>query len=354
MSSLHSLLHRDYTVGWICALPVELTAAMATLDEKHQQLPQHPHDDNLYTLGRIGEHNVVIAGLPAGQMGNNSAATVAAMMRYSFGDIRFGLMVGIGGGVPSEEHDIRLGDVVVSKPNKQSSGVIQYDFGQTVAKGQFIHNGSLNAPPSILLNAVTILQAGHNLYGNQLAQRLSVMKTARLKEYTYQGTDNDNLFEAEYDHIGNATTCHQCDRSRLILRPTRDRTEPVVHYGSIASGNQVMKDGVTRDQLRQESDVLCFEMEAAGLMNTFPCLVIRGICDYADSHKNKQWQPYAAATAAAYAKELLYIIPGSQVMSVQTVNEVNDFVGELSSSALGQLYQKNRFGIDSLNDSDTY
>lgn len=41
------------------------------------------------------------------------------------------------------------------------------------------------------------------------------------------------------------------------------------------------------------------------MMDNFPCLIIRGTCDYADSHKNKRRQPYAAATAAAYAKDLL-------------------------------------------------
>src|SRR5436190_7710334 len=110
------LSHVDYTVGWICALPQELVAAIAMLDERHSPLEQHPADHNLYTLGRVGQHNVVIACLPAGQTGNNSAATVAARMKYCFAGIRFGLMVGIGGGVPSREHDIRLGDVVVSKP----------------------------------------------------------------------------------------------------------------------------------------------------------------------------------------------------------------------------------------------
>src|SRR5205085_8648875 len=118
------LRHLDYTVGWICALPSELTAAMAMLDERHSALGQHPADHNHYTLGRMGQHNVVIAGLPVGQKGNNSAATVATRMRYSFEGIRFGLMVGIGGGVPSKEHDIRLGDVVVSKPGPQNGGVV--------------------------------------------------------------------------------------------------------------------------------------------------------------------------------------------------------------------------------------
>jgi nucleoside phosphorylase len=73
--------------------------------------------------------------------------------------------------------------------------------------------------------------------------------------------------------------------------------------------NQVMRHGHTRDRLGRELHVLCFEMEAAGLINKFPCLVIRDICNYSDLHKNKRWQSYAAATAASYAKELLHTIP---------------------------------------------
>src|ERR1700709_746877 len=80
-----------------------------------------------------------------------------------------------------------------------------------------------------------------------------------------------------------------------------------------------MKNSIVRDDLSERSGILCFEMEAAGLMDHFPCLVVRGICDYADSHKNKQWQEYAAATAAAYAKEILSVIPRTQITKTPTV-----------------------------------
>ena len=328
MAAPSHLSHQDYTVGWICALSTELTAAMAMLDEEHPALLRPPQDNNTYTLGRIGGHNVVIACLPAGQTGNNSAATVASQMRYSFISIRFGLMVGIGGGVPSEEHDIRLGDVVVSNPGKNDGGVIQYDSGRTVAEGRFVRSGLLNAPPNVLLTAVSTLRARHHLHGHQLAHYLSAEGPHRLKsEYTYQGAENDVLFKAKYDHVGGNASCGQCDKSMLVSRTRRDETAPKIHYGTIASGNQVMRHGKTREQWRRESDVLCFEMEAAGLMTSFPCLVIRGICDYADSHKNKRWQEYAAATAAAYAKDLLYVIPGSQVERTQTAAEVASLAG---------------------------
>src|SRR5947207_8819128 len=130
-------VNNSYTVGWVCALPLEMAAATAMLDEEHgKPMRQNPHDKNSYALGRIGQHNVVIACLPAGVYGTTSAATVAVQMLSSFGAIRFGLMVGIGGGVPSTANDIRLGDVVVSKPKGKFNGVVQYDFGKTVEGGQ--------------------------------------------------------------------------------------------------------------------------------------------------------------------------------------------------------------------------
>ncbi|XHG03071.1 hypothetical protein AWENTII_006392 [Aspergillus wentii] len=94
---------------------------------------------------------------------------------------------------------------------------------------------------------------------------------------------------------------------------TRPTTACKIHYGLIASGNKVIKDSKVRDVLSRKHGILCFEMEAAGLMNDFPCLVVRGICDYADARKNKQWQGYASLTAAAYAKELLGVVHTSHV-----------------------------------------
>ena len=84
-----------------------------------------------WTLGRVGEHDIVIACLPSGQIGTNSAAVTATEVRLAFPSIHVGLLVGIGGGVPSDEIDIRLGDVAVSQPQLKYSGVIQYDMGKS-------------------------------------------------------------------------------------------------------------------------------------------------------------------------------------------------------------------------------
>src|SRR5271154_4952034 len=130
------LSHEDYTVGWICPLEVEQVAALEMLDEKHERLPQPPTDHNVYSLGNIGGHNIVIAGLH--QPGNNPAATVVTQMRTTFPELRFGLLVGIGGGVPAKTDNgmIQLGDSVVSKPAGGHSGAVQYDHGKAEA-GQF-------------------------------------------------------------------------------------------------------------------------------------------------------------------------------------------------------------------------
>lgn len=322
MASSPILTHDDYTVGWICALPTEMTAACAMLDQHHEPLDQSQQDANNYTLGRIGVHNVVLACLPAGITGLTSAATVAVQMRSSFKCVRIGLMVGIGGGVPSHDHDIRLGDIVVSKPSGTSGGVIQYDFGKTVQDGRFTRTGSLNRPPDMLLTAISNLQARHGMEDPKLTNYLGDMVIKHPKmasEFRHLGQEEDHLYESNYAHAGDNTSCFACDSSKWVKRQPRNSTVPTIHYGIIASANQVMRDGATRDLLRQELGVLCFEMEAAGLMDGFPCIVIRGISDYADSHKNKQWQPWAAAVAAAYAKELLSVISRQQVTNINPV-----------------------------------
>lgn len=111
-----------YTVGWVCAIREEVTASRALLDEEYERPPKQPNDDNNYIVGRMEKHNVVIAFPGAGSYGADAISHTAAHMVRSFRSIRFGLMVGIGGGAPSAPdtanplNDIRLGDVVVSEP----------------------------------------------------------------------------------------------------------------------------------------------------------------------------------------------------------------------------------------------
>ncbi|KAJ6049522.1 hypothetical protein N7444_006238 [Penicillium canescens] len=294
------LTHDDYTVAWICALPLEMAAAKSMLDEDHNNLFQHATDYNSYALGRLGIHNVAIACLPSGIYGTISAARVLSNMLSTFHSLKFGFTVGIGGGVPSESTDVRLGDVVVSNPHKAVGGVIQYDHGKA-CDGNFERIGSLNKPPQILLTSLSQIRSDYML-GKGLVQEI-ISNVLRKK------TENEGRFFTPMPGF--------CDRNQLMDRAPRKK-EPQIHYGVIASGNRVIKDAKQRDSIAQDSGILCFEMEAAGLMDQLPCLVIRGISDYCDSHKPQDWQRYAALSAASYTKELLGIVPSNTDRHVDT------------------------------------
>ncbi|GIJ81662.1 hypothetical protein Asppvi_000161 [Aspergillus pseudoviridinutans] len=255
----------EYAVGWIAALPHERAAAEVILDQEHAP-PQHKHinDDNIYTLGSISGPNGV--------------------------------------------HNL-------------------YNCGKATAHG-FEERGALNSPPRVLLNAMGALQAKHEKGGSTIPVILEAMykdyplmaKPRQGPGYNYQGTNCDRLFQPQYEHAATKKDCSDCDSENEVVRPERPDQDPYIHYGTIASGNQVIKDARKRDQMSK--NCLCFETEAAGLLNDFPCLVIRGICDYCDTHKNDQWQKYAAATAAAYTKELLQITDAADIKSTPEVREV--------------------------------
>lgn len=299
--SLRKFTHNDYTVGLICALALtEWVAISAMLDEEHPKLPAAKGDLNQYCLGKMAGHNVVIACLPAEKQGKVSAAIVAQDMLRSFNAVRFGLMVGIGGGVPFDDKmeeesfddedseddqifdskDIRLGDVVVSLQSKSSAAVVQYDFGKSVQGGEFVRTGVLNKPPNIVLGAVTMTQMQHKLKGHQLPAHLSKMfenYPHLAEEFKYPGSKRDRAFKSAVTHIEGRRSCRACSglcEENVIQRKLRASTSPMVYYGTIGSADQVMKDSILRDKWAKDEGILCFEMEAAGKLpaNTF-CLV---------------------------------------------------------------------------------
>ncbi|KAL8299079.1 hypothetical protein RB593_009133 [Gaeumannomyces tritici] len=285
-----------YRIGWIAAIQTELVAARLALDEKHDAPEiQDSNDTNVYTLGKIGRHNVVIAGLPQAEYGTTAAAVVATNMLRSFPNIRIGLMVGIAGGAPSPDHDIRLGDIVVSSRGGSTKGaVLQYDYGKTIQNQAFSHTGFMDQPPAILRTAMGSLAAQHEEEGHQFESRVAELlrnKPRLQQKYSRPSYTSDRLHRPDVVHSDSCSNAAcSSDPKHLVTRQKRGEHEddPAIHYGLIASANQLMKDARIRDKLAAEHGVLCFEMEAAGLMNHFPCLVIRGICDYSDSHKNKE------------------------------------------------------------------
>lgn len=306
----------QFTIGWVCALQEEYDAACQMLDveiEDVEDSDADANDNNAYTFGTIGGHHVVIGCLPEGRYGITSAAKVARDMTRSFPNLRFGLMVGIGGGAPTPQRDIRLGDVVVAVPYKACGGVVQYDSGKCHPDGRFERTGYLNASPDALLSVVRQVRRLYNDLAkpDRLAEHMKRMDSFP----DFQRPDTDCLYRSDYPHQA-GRSCSECTSQMAIERPVRQGDRQfMVHYGTVASGNSVIKDAEIRDLYANdpELNVLCFEMEAAGLMNDFPCLVVRGICDYSDTHKNDEWHNHAALTAASYAREVLLALKSRRV-----------------------------------------
>ncbi|KAG8426787.1 hypothetical protein J3459_007833 [Metarhizium acridum] len=270
-----------YTVGWICALRIEHFAARPLFDEEHVG-PEALTGiiDFEYTLGRVGEHNVVIVVMP--EACSNAASIAAQHLSYSFPNIQFGLMVGIGGGAPSQKHDIRLGDIV-GVPRGDKHGVLQYDMGKTMQDGSLHITGFLNPPPIFLRNAVDRLQFQYEIPGQQLQLSINniLSRNPRLQTFKLPHASADRLYQAEVTHPPSTASCEtSCGNEpmKLVLRHERVpfENDPAVHYGVIASASQVVRNAFIRDKLAGKN-ILCFEMEAAGLISHFPCLVIRSI-----------------------------------------------------------------------------
>ncbi|KAK6515892.1 hypothetical protein TWF281_004483 [Arthrobotrys megalospora] len=329
-----------YKVGWLAALSIELAAAVAMLDSRHDtpwNYHQDPQSRNQYIFGSINGHNVVITFLPDGVYGTTSATRVAQDFQRDFPDLVYRFTVGIAGGAPSAKNDVKLGDVVVSRPLAGSPGIIQYDLGKALEDGVFVPTGCLPRPPDNILRALPLVRQWPEEMLNAVVFQVLADVFQRDARFRPPPSD-DNLFASNYHHQGRESDpcVLSCDPSHHVSRAPRaswldikkehgvtldylrwghvdndictDTQPPRIHFGTIASGNTLMRDGEARTKIQTQTGALCFEMEAAGIMDAWPCLVVRGICDYSDSHKNKVWQSYAAGTAAAFTKFLLMSI----------------------------------------------
>ncbi|KAL5867624.1 hypothetical protein ACKVWM_011595 [Pyricularia oryzae] len=313
----------DYHVAWIAPVSnLELLPSRLMLDEEHDA-PDYDtaYDDNVYTCGALAGHNVVIATCAPGMTGNVNAGRVTGSMFKTFSSIRMAVLVGIGGGVPRAQpsddptEDVHLGDVVVGWPGDGGPACIYYDSGRWHMDGKFEVLGTINRPDQVLLNALGKLVADHEMDRSTFdVHRKRLLQSKHSRKFTFPGLQRDQLFNASYKHVGTyGDKCACCDVEQLVQRPQRTEEQAagfIFHQGRIATGNAVVKDGERRDQIRDQCNgALCIEMEAAGVDAGRPCLVIRGISDYADSHKDDIWRSYAAGNAAVFARELLGKIP---------------------------------------------
>ncbi|CBF80305.1 hypothetical protein AN8323.2 [Aspergillus nidulans FGSC A4] len=323
----------DFAIAIICALPLEADAVEALFDEHYDRLGKYygkqQGDANAYVNGRIGKHDVVLCYMPG--MGKGSASSVASSLRVSYTGIELALVVGICGGAPPppKYQEVFLGDVIIS------DSVIEYDFGRQYPGGFQRKTGvrdTLGRPNReirALLNGLVAENARQELQ-NQTQQYLHVLQETKTK--WGHPRVNDILFKASYlhRHSGHAfsakCTCFEsdlhgqicevalgkdcddlgCDKGQAIrCREASSAIQTSLYIGTVASADTVMKSAQHRDEIASKEGVIGFEMEAAGVWDNIPCIIIKGVCDYADSHKNKSWQAYAAATGASAAKAFL-------------------------------------------------
>lgn len=308
---------------------LELLPAILMLDDENETPDDidNEADENTYKFGIMAGHNVVLATCPQGMTGNVNVSNITGPLSKTFPNIRITLLVGIGGGVPQPDkfsdpiNDVRLGDVVVGWPTSASGtgAVVYHEYGRSKVDG-FEITGSLDRPHAVLLKALPFLKVDHIRSRTTFHEHMAKLQDNPLlgKQFIYPGLEHDLLFESTYKHAGgDKSGCADCDGGKLVKREPRsesDKERFIYHQGRIATGNSVIMDGILRDSINKKCNgALCIEMEAAGADVNGRVLIIRGISDYADSHKSDLWRPYAAAKAVAFARELLGRIPAREV-----------------------------------------
>ncbi|KAJ6041312.1 uncharacterized protein N7446_010797 [Penicillium canescens] len=322
---------QDFRVGWIAALQKEYLAARQVLDVHYEdyEVSRHASDVNHYTFGRIGKHYIVIANLPTGVIGTHSASAVANGLTNTFPLIRFALMVGIAGGAPTEKNDVRLGDVIIGTRMVPYSFIRQHhDRRENI--------GDIIVSSRDLLSTTNAVQAkiteGTVELDNIITSRFNKTE-AIIESFKRPDAGSDRLYQSDYIH---AKSCDCLDAhsnypDTQVQREERKLYEKIkVHYGPIGSADIVLRDANERDRLSEKFNLLGFEMESAGIcLDKLPILPVRGICDYADSHKSKQWQGYAAAVAAVYARCLLQSVSSGELFEANNPVNAEDLTKEI-------------------------
>ncbi|KAL5340359.1 hypothetical protein BJX70DRAFT_407383 [Aspergillus crustosus] len=262
----------QFQIGWICALQEEFQAALLMLDESYGMLDNKPaYDNNSYRLWRIGKHNIVIA----------------RMVKYG-----------------------RLGDLVISYPTGTSSAVIQYDLGKEA--DHFTRTGVLHPPPSSLLAVANDMvddleQHGFLRHFQDGLDKYEGSFHSSQTKMSRPSPDTDRLFKDDFEHPVGEKDCRHCPSIHAVSRKRR----------TIASGNTVIKNARRLEEVRVlTGGALCVEMEAAGMMTGFPCIV------------NDEWHCYVALVATAFTKEFLLRLSTNTVSEQKLVIDVCEVIRE--------------------------
>jgi nucleoside phosphorylase len=163
---------------------------------------------------------------------------------------------------------------------------------------------------------------------NKMAHHLAKLQRRQDSLAQYPGVSADQLIEASYEHPREAETCEAggCNEHLVTrLRLKQQDIKPRIHSGDIVSSHVVIESGTWRDRIAAQHGIVGFDMETPRVLGGFPCILVKGVCDYADGHRNNAWQPYAAATAAAAAKACLELWKPSILFETETEKVTTTF-----------------------------
>ncbi|CAI6097430.1 unnamed protein product [Clonostachys chloroleuca] len=328
----------EYKVAILCALRDEIVAICSFLEEKYdpESIDVEERDFNRYKLGKLAGRYVVVVQMP--ETGKSSAAATATHLGRTFQQIKLLLMVGIGGGIPVREDRIHVhvGDVVVSRSSGKFGAVFEHDKGKAHSGGRFEPTSHLNKPPQFAISIANDLDEELSKIPDLLDEMIKIGLENLIEEdkprFRRPSKSLDRLYKSSFPHPVKGKSCTEvCDEAHVESWHHRDREVARAHLGLISSGDLVVKDEAKRDKLAALG-VRCVEMEAAGLMDTLPSFIIRGISDYADSHKfaKNEWHGFASMSAAAYAYLFIKRLRPTDTKTAMTLKEILDGVHELN------------------------
>ncbi|KAF4549452.1 Hypothetical protein D9617_21g096730 [Elsinoe fawcettii] len=326
-----------FQVAIMCALPLEADAVIAALDKVESNTAQKygaaQEDSNSYTIGEMSGHPVVVVHFEG--MGKVAAAKATANANHSFPNLKLVLLAGICGGVPvtPDGKQIYIGDLILS------TSIKQYDFGRQLV-GRFEAKRGADAinprPLEGVRSLLKMLDTTHHRKTLQEDINATMDLLARQSTcYAWPDSDGRSYFPSHHHHkhsvvtttadpcdcqtggvcdIACKTSCVdlKCDSASMVVRCETCRSsrstcrhDAQIMFGIVGTGDTVFKSGTHRDQESKSHNLIAFAMEAAGPWEYLPTIVVKAVCDYADGHKIKEWQHYAAGIAAAGVKAIL-------------------------------------------------
>ncbi|XP_048524515.1 uncharacterized protein LOC109540147 isoform X4 [Dendroctonus ponderosae] len=277
-------------------------------------------ESNVYTLGNIGAHRIVCTKLPT--VGRTREAMTAAgntttRLLGTFQKVDFVFLVGVGGGVPhytDYNKHVRLGDVVVSCPTRNKSIYLYCENAQVSDKGYQFEIKNYSPNNFCLQDIATQLKLSSDQdpsltppWLTYLSSGLKILTSQKEPDFNAPSGETDKLYMSigERDLI---EVAHPVPQDGSIKRQAGC---PRIHLGPVAAGRHVVKDDRLRQQFATQVGALAFDCEFDAVIesilgnckDSFVC--IRGISDYKDGTRRKEWQPYASLAAASVMKSIV-------------------------------------------------